>query len=105
MLQDEARKLAEAIDERVNADATDKAITATVATAQTRPSGVPLGAGRPTFIRYQIQISDGKRLARLDLGQAEMLLNGLEPGCDADRVFDAVRSQDVSIEDAPGAEV
>ncbi len=104
MLQDEARKIAEAINERVNADAADRDVRATVATDQTRPSGVPLGASRPRFIRYQIQISDGKRLARLDLDQAEMLLNGLEPGCDADRVFDAIRSHDVSIEDAPGAQ-
>ncbi len=51
MLRDEARKIAEAIDQRVNADAADKVVTASVETDQSRPIGVPVGAGRPTFIR------------------------------------------------------
>ncbi|MDQ3152549.1 MAG: hypothetical protein M3R63_12770 [Actinomycetota bacterium] len=101
MLRDDARKIAEAIDERVNADAADKAVTTTVETSETRPEGVPRGAARPTFYHFRIQISDGKRFAYLELGQAEMLLDSLEPGCDADRVFEAIRGQDVPIEDAP----
>lgn len=101
MLRDEARKIAEAIDQRVNASEADKVVTASVETDQSRPIGVPIGAGRPTFIRYWIQISDGKRLASLDLGQAEQLPDMLEPGCDADQVFDAIRGWDVPIEEAP----
>jgi hypothetical protein len=100
MLRDEAHKLAEAIDEQVNAYAAEKAVTATVQTNELRPSGVPPGAGRPTFIRYKIQVSDGKRTATLDLGQAELLLGDVEPGCGADRVFELVRGQDVAVEDA-----
>ena len=101
MLRDEARKIAEAIDQRINADAADKVVTVSVETDEARPVGVPVGAGRPTFIRYWIQISDGTRLASLDLGQAELLLDKLDPGCDADRVFDAIRGCDVPIEDVP----
>jgi hypothetical protein len=100
MLRDEARKLAEAIDERVNTDAADKAVTATVQANELRPSGVPPGAGRPTFVRYRIQVTDGKRLATLDMSQAELLLDDVEPGCGADRVFELVQRQDVAVEDA-----
>lgn len=100
MLQDDARKIADAINERVSTDVADQAVTATVRSEETRPTNVPIGANRPKFIRYRIQITDDKRLASLDLGQAEVLLNGLEPGCGADRVFDVIRTQDVAIEDA-----
>jgi len=100
VLQDDARRIADAINERVNTDVADQAVTATVTAEETRPSNVPVGANRPKFIRYRLQISDDKRLASLDLGQAEMLLNSLEPGCGADRVFEVIRSQDVVIEDA-----
>lgn len=102
LLRDQARKIAEAIDERANTDAADKAVTVSVATNETRPGGVPAGAGRPTFIRYRIEISDGTRLASLDLGQAEALLGSLDEGCGAGPVFDAVRSQGVPVGDAPG---
>ena len=102
MLRDDARKIAEAINERVDGDAADagKAVTATVEASEMRPSNVPIGAGRPTFIQFQIQISDGTRLANLDLDQAALLLDNLEPGCVADQVFDAIRGQDVPIADA-----
>ncbi len=100
MLRDDARKLAEAIDERVNADAADKAVTATVQANELRPSGVPPGAGRPTFVRYRIQVSDGKRQATLDLAQAEVLLDAMGPGCGADEVFELAQRQDVVVEDA-----
>ena len=100
MLQDEARQIAEAIDERVNAGASGKTVTVTVVSDQTHPSGVAFGAGRPAFVRYTIEISDGRRVASLDLGQAEMLLESIAPGRNADQVFDTIRSQDVSIEDA-----
>ena len=100
MLRDDARKLAEAIDQRVNSDAPETPVTATVRADELRPTGVPPGAGRPTFVRYKIQVSDGKRLATLDMAQAEVLLDRIEPGCGADRVFEQVRGQDVAIEDA-----
>ena len=69
MLRDDARKIAEAINERVDGDAPDtrKTVTATVEAIEMRPSNVPIGAGRPTFFRFQIQISDGTRLAHLAL--------------------------------------
>ena len=100
MLQDEARQIAEAIYERVNAGASGNTFMATVVSDQTHPSGVPFGADRPAFVRYMIEISDGGRVASLELGQAELLLESIEPGRNADQVFDAIRSQDVSIEDA-----
>lgn len=101
MLGDEAREFAEAIDERVNAGAAGKAVTVTVERIERRPDRVPGGAGRPTFIEHRVQISDGKRLASLDRGQVELLLDGLKPGCDANQVFEAIQSQDVPIEEAP----
>lgn len=95
MLQDDARKIAAAIEERV---AGDTAVSATVEAEKLSPSTVPRGAGRPTFIRYQIKISDGVRVAHLNLGQAETLVAATEPGCNPDQLFDAIRANDVPVE-------
>ncbi|MGH3979603.1 MAG: hypothetical protein ACRDRZ_11485 [Pseudonocardiaceae bacterium] len=99
MLETDAQRLAAAIEERVNTGAVGREVRATVQADRTRPDVVAPGAGRPTFIRYNIQIDDGTHVAVLDLGQATTLLDDIEPGWDSDRLFDAIRSREVPVED------
>lgn len=98
MLVDDARRIAAAIEERLNAG-TGQGVKATVRTDETKPKSVPAGAGRPTFISYFIQIDDGTRMASLTLGQAAGLLEDVEPDWDPDRLFDEIRARDVPVED------
>ncbi|MGH3765632.1 MAG: hypothetical protein ACRDS0_24960 [Pseudonocardiaceae bacterium] len=98
MLVDDARRIAAAIQERLNAG-TSQAVKATVRADELSPKSVPLGAGRPTFISYFIEIADDTRMASLTLGQAAGLLEDLEPDWDPDRLFDAIRAMDVSVEE------
>lgn len=104
MLVDDARSIASAIEQAVNAEAgPGQEITATVKSEEMQPQSIPAGAGRPTFRRYYIHIDDGTRKAVLDLGQASGVLEDLGPGGDADRLFTAIRARDVPVEDSPGA--
>src|SRR5918997_2086667 len=98
MLADDARKIAAAIEERLNTSACQGS-KATVKSDEMKPKTVPAGAGRPTFVRYFIQISDGSRMATLSLGQAAELLDDIKPDWDADRLFEAIRVLDAPIED------
>ncbi|MGH8929049.1 MAG: hypothetical protein ACRDZO_00015 [Egibacteraceae bacterium] len=100
MLETDARRLAAAIEERVNTDVAGPGITAKVQSDRTVPRSIPAGAGRPAFISYHIQIDDGTRAARLDLDQAAALLDDIEPDWDLDQIFDAIRSQGAPIEDS-----
>lgn len=103
MLVDDARTIASAIEQAVNAGAgTGRTITATVQAEELQPQSIPAGAGRPTFRRYYIHLDDGARRAVLDLGQASGVLDEIAPECDADRLFDAIRARGVSVEDSPG---
>jgi hypothetical protein len=98
MLVDDARRIAAAIEERLNAGAS-QGVKATVRADEMSPKSVPAGAGRPTFISYFIEIADGTRMASLTLGQAAGLLEDVEPDWDPDRLFDAIRARDVSVEE------
>jgi hypothetical protein len=98
MLVDDARRIAAAIEERLNAG-TCQGVKATVRSDEMSPKSVPAGAGRPTFISYFIQIDDGTRMASLTLGQAAGLLEDVEPDWDPDRLFEAIRALDVPVED------
>lgn len=98
MLEDDARRIAAAIEERLNAGACQE-VKATIKSDQMRPKTVPAGAGRPTFISYFIQIDDGTRTATLTLGQAAALLDDVGPDWDPDRLFEAIRALNVPIED------
>lgn len=102
MLVDDARNLASALEEAVNTGTTGQTITTTVKSEEMQPQSIPAGAGRPTFRRYYIHVDDGTRKAVLDLGQAGGVLEDIEPSCDVNRLFDAIRARDVPIEDAPG---
>ncbi|HEY3690878.1 MAG TPA: hypothetical protein VGL46_11320 [Pseudonocardiaceae bacterium] len=97
MLVDDARRLATEIEERLNASAC-QGVKATVKAEQMTPKTVPSGAGRPTFTNYYIQIDDHTRMATLTLPEAAVLLDDVEPGWDPDRLFDAIRAMDVSVE-------
>jgi hypothetical protein len=100
VLEADARRIAAAMEERLSTGAAGgRAVTATVHTQHSQPEVVPRGAGRPTFIRYHIQITDGTRVATLDMSQAAALLEDMEPGWDPDRLFDAIRSRDVPVDD------
>jgi hypothetical protein len=96
MLVDDARKIATAIEERLNASDC-QGVKATVKSDEMRPKTVPAGAGRPTFISYYVQIEDDTRMATLTLGQAAELLDDVEPDWNPDRLFDAIRAMDVPI--------
>jgi hypothetical protein len=101
MLQTDAQKLAAAIEERMNTgDPTGHTITAKIKTHQQQPKFTAPGGGRPTFITYQIQVADETRVAVLDLDQAGALLDDIEPDWDSDRLFDAIRSRGLPVEDA-----
>ncbi len=97
MLVDDARKIATAIEERLNASAC-QGVKATVKSDQMSPKTVPTGAGRPTFINYYIQIGDDTRMATLTLGQADGLLDDVEPDWGPDRLFEAIRAMNVPVE-------
>lgn len=101
MLLTDAQTIATAIEERINAGCpADQAITATVEPLSQRSGFAAPGGGRPTFIRYHIKIADRARVAMLDLDQASALLDDLEPDWDPDRLFDAIRSRGLPVEDA-----
>jgi hypothetical protein len=96
MLVDDARKIATAIEERLNASDC-QGVKTTVKSDEVKPKTVPAGAGRPTFISYYVQIEDDTRMATLTLGQAAELLDDVEPDWNPDRLFDAIRAMDVPI--------
>ncbi len=98
MLVDDARRIAAAIEERLNAG-TCQEVKASVRSDEVRPKSVPAGAGRPTFISYFIEIADGTRMASLTLGQAAALLDDIESDWNPNRLFDAIRALDVPVED------
>lgn len=98
MLEDDAREIAAAIEERLNAGGC-QGIKATVKPDEMKPKSVPAGAGRPTFVRYFIHIDDGTRMATLSLSQAAELHDDIEPDWGADRLFEAIRALNASVED------
>jgi hypothetical protein len=98
MLVDDARRIAAAIEERLNASAC-QGVKATVKSEQMSPKTVPAGAGRPILTNYFIQIEDGTRIAILTLGQAARLLDDVELDWDPDQLFEAIRALNVSVED------
>ncbi|MDQ4010505.1 MAG: hypothetical protein M3228_07360 [Actinomycetota bacterium] len=98
MLADDAREIAAAIEERLNAGGC-QGVKATVKPDEMKPKSVPAGAGRPTFVRYFIQIDDGTRMATLSLGQAAELLDDIKPDWDPDGLFEVIRVMNAPVED------
>ena len=101
MLENDARRIAAAIEDGVNTGTTTgQEVKATVNAERWQPSTSAPGASLPTFTTYKIQINDGRRVAVLALEQATTLLNEMEPSWDPDRLFEAIRSRDIPVEDA-----
>ncbi|MQA12728.1 MAG: hypothetical protein GEV09_00750 [Pseudonocardiaceae bacterium] len=100
MLEKEAREIATAIEERFNTPGADPDVAATVETDRTQPDVTPAGAGRPTFIRYQVLITDSSRSATLGVQLAGTVLDELEADASPDRLFDVIRAHDVPVEQA-----
>jgi hypothetical protein len=98
MLVDDAQRIATAIEESLNASAC-QGVKVTVKSDQMSPKTVPSGAGRPTFISYYIQIGDDTRIATLTLGQADELLDDIEPDWDPDRLFESICAMNVPVEE------
>lgn len=98
MLVDEARRIAAAVEERLNTSGC-KGAKATVKKDEVSPKSVPAGAGRPTFISYFIQIKDDTRTADLTLGQAAGLIDDIEPGWTSDQLFEAISAMDVQVDE------
>lgn len=104
MLGSDARKIASAIQDTVNTGSAEATVTATVKSDTMYPQGTPpLGAGRPRIVRYHIDISDGMRMAHLDLDEAEDLLEEVQPGWTADQIFAAISARDVPVEQVEDA--
>lgn len=103
MLVDEARRIAAAVEERLNASGC-KGAKATVKKDEVSPKSVPAGAGRPTFTSYFIQINDDTRTADLTLGQAAGLIDDIEPGWTSDQLFEAIRAMNVQVGENPTGE-
>lgn len=99
MLADDAREIAAALEERLEASAC-QGVKAAVKVEELRPKSVPAGAGRPTFVNYYIRIDDSTRTVTLTLGEAAGLVDAIQPDWDADQLFSAIRAMDVPVEDA-----
>ncbi len=99
MLQGEALKIASALEDRVNKGRSTKEITAKVESHRTRPESTAPGAGPVAFAWYDIRITDGQRVAVLNLDDARSLLEEVGVDWDPDRLFDAIRTRGLTIED------
>ena len=99
MFEGKARKLAAAIEERMKGRAPgSRPITAEVAVHARRPDSTAPGAGPVTFTWYEIRISDGDRVAGLEVDEAGALLDDIDESWDADRLFAAIESLGVPVE-------
>lgn len=101
MFEGKAKKLAAAIEERMNVRAPEgRPITAEVEVHARRPESTAPGAGPVTFTWYEIRISDGERVAGLEVDEAGALLGDIDDTWDADRLFAAIESLGVPVETA-----
>lgn len=116
MFEGKAKKLAAAIEERMNRAATAggagtseaagppgsgaRAITAQMEAHARSPESTAPGAGPVTFTWYEIRISDGERVAGLEVEEATALLDDIDDTWDADRLFSAIESLGIPIESA-----
>jgi hypothetical protein len=98
MLDADARRIAEALRDRAGG-----AVRAEARSEGATPDGRPLpGGGRPTIVRYWIEVGDGSRTTRLELDEATDLLDELAEGCGADGVFAAVAARGLEVRDVAG---
>jgi hypothetical protein len=119
MFEGKAKRLAAAIEERMSRAAGaggestsetpgsqasgasgGRAITAEMEVHARSPESTAPGAGPVTFTWYEIRISDGERVAGLEVEEASALLDDMDDTWDADRLFSAIESLGVPIEPA-----
>jgi hypothetical protein len=99
MLQGEALRIANTIQERMNAGQPTGGITAKVETHRLRPESTAPGAGPVAFAWYGIEVTDGARTAVLNLDDARSLLEEIDSDWNPDQLFDAIRARGVSVEE------
>jgi hypothetical protein len=103
MFEGKAKRLAAAIGERMSGAAAasgGRAVTVEMEVHARKPDKTAPGAGPVTFTWYEIRISDGERVAGLEVDEAAALLEDIDESWDADRLFAAIESLGVPIETA-----
>lgn len=110
MFEGKAKKLAAAIEERMREAAAASGtagtpdmsgtppITVEMEAHARRPEKTAPGAGPVTFVWYEIRISDGQRVAGLEVDEATALLDDIDDTWDADRLFSAIETLGIPIE-------
>jgi hypothetical protein len=101
MFEGKAKRLAAAIEERMSGSAAasgGRPVTAEMEVHARQPRSTAPGAGPVTFTWYEIRVSDGERVASLEVDEAAALLEDMEESWDADRLFAAIESLGVPIE-------
>lgn len=99
MLDSDARKVATAIEERVTG-AADRPVSTKVSKERIRPRVDPTPGSTPPLIAYYfVEVTDGKRTAKLTLDEASDLLDEVQPGWDPDHLFEAIRAMELAVED------
>lgn len=99
MFEGKARRVAADIEERMKgASSGGTPVRAEVQVHARRPESTAPGAGPVTFTWYEIRISDGTRVAGLEVEEAGALLGEIGEGWDAERLFAAIESLGVPVE-------
>jgi hypothetical protein len=98
MIRDEAEKISASLQERL-AQASP-AVTAAVKAEGKRVEFAVPGGARPTVVRYRILLTCAGQVARLELAEAEALVEEIGPEWSADRLFEEIRSRGVTVETA-----
>ena len=97
MFEGKARRLAASIQERAGGP-DGGGVTAEVEVHARSPESTAPGAGPVRFTWYEIRVSDGTRIAGLEVDEAAALLEEMAEGCGADRVFQIIESFGVPVE-------
>jgi hypothetical protein len=115
MFEGKAKKLAVAIEERMREAATASGTSASSASSGSSggreitvemevharsPEKTAPGAGPVTFVWYEIRISDGERVAGLEVDEASALLGDIDDSWDADRLFSAIEALGIPVDPA-----
>lgn len=96
MIRDDAQKVSTLLTERLAPSASG--VVAEVQAISHRPEFNAPGGARPTFVRYKICIRDEARVARLDIDQAEALLDDLDESWGPDRLFQELAARGLAVE-------
>ena len=110
MFEGKAKRLAADIEERMSRAAAGTSgtpgtsgspVTAEMEVHARSPEKTAPGAGPVIFTWYEIRISDGQRVAGLEVDEANALLDDIDDTWDADRLFSAIESLGIPVDRAP----